>query len=603
MNILGINIYGHDTAAAIVVDGKLIGAVEEERFTRIKHDNDFPVKAIDYCMREAGIGINDIDYIAVSRDPKRLFTEKYLKYTLDNFPKANEIFLQSIDKFRSLLNIENEIREKTGYEGKIEFLNHHLCHFASSYYLSGFDEAALVSVDGLGEIESTVIGHARGKEIRVLKNINYPHSLGMLYTAITYYLGYTPNSAEGTVMALASYGDEHEEVLNGKSYIDIFMEIVQLKDEGSYELELDYFNFPYTKTGWVSDKFIETFGKRRDSGEPISRHHQNIAAALQRRYQEVYLHIMNYAQRATNSKNLSLAGGCALNCVANGMIPGNTDFQDMYIQPATTDSGTSIGAALYLSHQYDKKAELTERRKETYLGPLFSNKEIEDVLKRHNENGNSKISSLKVEDPSLEAARLLAEGKIIGWFQGRMEFGPRALGNRSILSRPYPAEAKDRINNEVKHREPFRPFAPSILKEHAAEYFDTTGDSHFMLMASKAREDKENSIIAAIHHDKTGRLHTVEKSLNEKYYNLIKYFYELTGVPLIINTSFNDKGEPVVCTPEDALVTFHKTNIDALIIGDYVVKRVEAESEGKGELKYLENKSLSKEIEEHDQRK
>jgi carbamoyltransferase len=448
-------------------------------------------------------------------------------------------------------------------EGKIEYVEHYYGHIASSYFFSGYKNSALVSIDGLGEIESTVIGKFENGKISILQKIDFPNSLGIFYSAITRYLGFKSGS-EGTTMALASFGDETDMIPNSdKRYIDIFDEMLILESYG-YRLNLDYFNFPYTKIDWVSNKFTNIFGPHREPNEPITKHYKNIAAALQKVFEKGYLHIMKVCKEITGMEYLSLAGGCALNCVANGKIKEYTGFKDIYIQPATHDGGTAIGSAIYYAY---KNGEIKESiySDTTYFGPEFTNDEIEKVLIANH------LSYTKLENPEKEAAKLLTDGKVIGWFQGKMEFGPRSLGNRSILANPKSNETKEYINKNVKHRESFRPFAPSALKETAKEYFKLDQDSPFMLIACDINEEKSNDIEAITHIDRTARVQLVTKERNRKYYELINEFYKLSGIPLVLNTSFNDKGEPIVCSPEDALKSFKSTNLDTLIMGDFII--------------------------------
>ncbi len=566
MVVLGLNIYGHDTAAAIVKDGELIAAIEEERLSRKKHDRDFPYLAIEYCLKEASLTLNEIDCLAVSKDFDKLFKEKYLQYTLDNYPKANELFLGGIDNIKEITNVENEIRETLQYNGKIKYCLHHVCHISSSYHLSGFEESAVLSVDGLGENDTTVLGHGKNGKITILDSIKFPHSLGMLYQAFTYFLGFTPNSAEGTVMALASFGDENSKNAQGVAYIDIFRDMINLHDDGTFSFNLEYFNYPFTRKGWVSEKTVELLGEKRKNSDEILQKHKDIAAALQKVFEETYVHLAVALQKKTGLKKLSVAGGCALNCVANAKILNETEFDDIYIQPAASDSGTAIGAALNTYRELSKKELNVKRVNTTYLGAAFSDAEIKKVF------DDEKIEYVYLENPSIKAAQLLYEGSVVGWFQGKMEFGPRALGNRSILSAPFPLAKKDYVNNEIKHREWFRPFAPSVLKDKAADYFKINCDSPFMLMAFDIVEDKLKDVEAIAHVDNTARIQMVTKETNEKYYELISEFYKLSGVPVVLNTSFNDKGEPIVCSPKDAIKSFYSTGLDYVIIGNYLVK-------------------------------
>lgn len=564
MNILGVNYYQHNSAAALISDGQLIAAAEEERFSRIKHDGRVPKHAVEYCLREGNLKLKDIDLIAVSVDFVRLFREKYLRYTLENFPKANELLMQNAQNMRTLLTAEDALRTTLNFDGRVEFFKHHLCHMASSFFMSGFEKATLVSMDGLGEIETTVAAYGDNKGISTIASQEFPHSLGLLYQAISAFLGYRFGS-EGTVMALASFGNGDEIVSQGKSYNEIFDEMIILKDDGLFDINPDYFNFPYTKTGWVSNKFTEIFSTHKSFEAPITQHHKNIAAGLQNVFEKSYLHVIRHAIQNTGCKNLCLAGGCALNCVANGKIRESTDARELYIQPAANDAGTSIGAGFYAASIYDKTMSRCDRMNTTYWGPSYEDELIHNLLYKHGFRFNP------IDDPAYEAAKLLDENKVIGWFQGRMEFGPRALGNRSILAPPNSLAVKDHINHNIKHREAFRPFAPSILQEHVHEYFKTSSDSPFMLEACHIRSDRKKDILGIIHIDDTSRIHVVTPERNQRYYDLIHHYYRLSGIPIVLNTSFNDKGEPIVCSPKDALADFIKLPLDALIIGGFLL--------------------------------
>jgi carbamoyltransferase len=569
MNVLGLNIYGHDTAAALVMDGNLIAAVEEERLTRVKHERRFPFHSIEYCLKEGNITLDDIDILAVSKDFDKLFKEKYLQYTIDNYPKANGLFLGGLDNIKEIMSIDYIIKNDLGYIGTVEYCLHHLCHVASSYFLSGFKDAALLSVDGLGEIDSTLLGYAVDGKINVINTIKFPHSLGMLYQAFTYYLGYKPNFSEGTVMALASFGDENAKSISGKTYIDIFREMIKLHDDGTFEINLEFFNYPYKREGWVSDKIIQLLGPMRKQDDEITQRHKDIAAALQKIFSKTYMHLIISLYNKTRIKNLCIAGGCALNCAFNGKLLSESPFEDIYIQPAASDSGTAIGAALLTYQKYSEKKLKRRRVNTTYLGPEYTNVEIKKVLDRLN------ISYEYIENIEYKGAELIYNGYIIGWFQGRMEFGPRALGNRSILSSPFSVKQKDYINKFIKHRELFRPFAPSVLEEFADKYFEINCSSPFMLFAVKVKHDKVKAIEAVVHVDNTARIQTVSKATNKLYYNLIYEFYKLSGVPVVLNTSFNDRGEPIVCSPIDAINTFYTTKLDYLIIGNYLLSQNE----------------------------
>jgi carbamoyltransferase len=567
LKTLGVNVYGHDTAAALVIDGELICAVEEERLSRQKHDAQLPFQAIEFCLRESQLTVDELDLIAFSTDLDRLVREKYLRYHLENYDLCRDHLAQSAGKISEILGRQEKVRTVLGFNGQIESFQHHQCHLASSYYQSGFSECAVVSIDGQGEIETTMTGRASEGRIQVLSSLEFPHSLGLFYTALTYYLGYKPQSAEGTVMALAALGHAEAEVPGlGRTYRDIFSEIITLEDNGTFRIGLDWFNYPHTRTGWVSASFTSLFGPPRTPESELDQHFLNIAAAMQQRFEEAYIHVLQDAHERTGSANLALAGGCALNCVANGKIISRTGFENVYIQPAAGDAGCAIGAAQLASISLGDTV-TPRQRLDTYLGPQFDNTEIEHALEL------AKQPYEELADPSRKAAELLARNDIIAWFQGRAEFGPRALGNRSILAAPFPIDVKDRINAKVKHREFFRPFAPAVLDDRFEEVFDGYRLSPFMLMAMTVKDAWKEKVPAIIHLDDSARVQTVLRDTNPQFFALIHHFNELTGVPVVLNTSFNDKGEPMVCSPADALNTFNNTEIDHLIMGNYLISK------------------------------
>jgi carbamoyltransferase len=567
MKILGIHCYGHDTAAALVVDGKLRSAVEEERLSRRKHDSGLPFNAIRFCLDEAGIGIGDVDFIAFSTDLDWLVQRKYLQYHLDDFAARRDHLIQSAANIENILTREQRILDEIGYSGPRKSFRHHLCHLASAYYQSGFAECAAVSIDGQGEFETTLIGTGAGSRVTPMKSLDFPNSLGLVYTAVTYHLGFQPHHAEGTVMALAAFGDGDAKIPGqARSYYELLCEMVKPSDDGTFNVDTSWFNFPFTRKGWVSDKFTAVFGPSRTREEAVTDNHRNIAAALQRRFEDIYLHVLDHAQKQTGSKNLALAGGCALNCVANGKILMTTGFERIYIQPASGDAGCAIGAAQLAAQELGEPIR-SEQRLHTYLGPRYDNDEIEKVLREKGERFEGPV------DTAEAGAELLAKGHVVAWFQGAAEFGPRALGNRSILAAPFPLAMKDRINAKVKHREAFRPFAPAVMEDRYGEVFNATHPSPFMLMALTAQDDWHDRIPAVLHEDDSARVQTVSAATNARFYDLLSHFNDKTGVPVLLNTSFNDKGEPIVCSPEDALRTFHGTDIDYLVIGDYVVSK------------------------------
>ena len=571
MFYLGINYYGHNTSCALVKDGKLLYASEEERFSRKKNDGSLPLKSIKNCLKTFNLTINDIDQIYAATVPHRLIKEKYFKYTANQFPNSNDLFFdkKSQNNIKYLINIEEKIKKKLNFKKKIRFVNHHYCHLASTHFLSGFKDSCCVSIDGLGEIESVAIGQANGNKIKLINSVDFPNSLGMFYSAITHFLGFKAMSSEGTVMALATFGNSNEKIPYQKStYYKKIREMISIEKNLKMQIDLSWFNFPFTREGWVSDKFIKYFGKPRKKKSKISKHHKNIAAALQKVFEEIYLEIIIQASKKVKSKNLTLSGGCALNCKANGLILSNTKFKDIYIQPASHDAGLAVGAAYlgYLSKNRNNSKNF-QRFDHTYLGPKYSQKQIKTTLTKIG------LKFEKLDNSPLNCANKLKQGNVVGWFQGKMEFGPRALGNRSILSAPYPSNKKNYINNKIKHREDFRPFAPAILEEKISTYYKINIRSPFMLIATFLKNKKyKKEIEATLHNDLSARVQTVSPKNNIKFYNLINNFYKITNVPVVLNTSFNDKGEPMVCSHIDALKSFYKTNLDYLYLDDFLIK-------------------------------
>lgn len=557
--ILGLNYIGHDASASLVRNGEVLSSVMEERFSRQKHDRSFPVQSIQYCLDHAGIGVNDLEAICYYMDPKEHFEQRVIHHLGRYYPKSVPLFPDMLGRALKVNNVEKEIRERLDFLGKIYFADHHKSHIATGFYLSPYEEAVVISIDGLGEISSTVIADCKGIEINILKRINFPHSLGMLYNSVTHYLGFNAVGDAGKVMGLTSYGDR-------SVYLDDFRKIVLLKEDGGYELDLDYFEFPFQRDLWISDKFIQLFGPKREKGDPLEKRHHDVAAGLQGMLEEVYYHLGRYAKEATGRDYLCLSGGVTLNSVANGKLLEREYFKDIFIPPPTGDDGTSLGSALLYNYQ---KLGDTDRYPliHGYLGPEYSDDEIERALKRFN------LEYYKSEDICKEAGAMLAENKIVGWFQGRMEVGPRALGNRSILANPGLEDVKDILNSRVKFREPFRPFAPSILAEDVGEWFDYDHEAPYMLFVFDVKKEKQHLVPGITHVDGSGRLQSVDKARNPKYHKLISEFKKHTGISMVINTSFNIKGEPIVNTPEDAVRCFLGNGLDCLILGDFVVKK------------------------------
>jgi carbamoyltransferase len=584
MYILGVNAYHGDASAAIVCDGQLVAAVEEERFTRIKHCAGFPYQAVKYCLEAAGIKPQELTHIAIARDPKAQLSAKVI-YAL-KIPQMAVRRLAPQGKFAA---IKEEVARALDVDveklpAEVRRVEHHKAHLASSFFVSGFDQAALLSVDGLGDFASTMWGLGQDNMITVGGAIVFPHSLGFFYTAITQYLGFWNYGDEYKVMGLASYGEPE--------FADEFTRIVQIERSRSgsgikdgklhFELGLDY--FIHHKVGsqitWeegapvigqlYSDFLEKRLGPARQAGAAVERRHQNIASSLQKRLEEAVIGLLNRLYEFYGLEKLCLAGGVAFNCVANGLIFERTPFREVYIQPAAGDAGLAVGAAFYVYHQLLKQPRSFVMN-HAYWGPEFSEEEIRQGVERLRiANCELRIAELPEEELVKVTARHIAEGKIVGWFQGRMEFGPRALGNRSIVVDPRRPEMKDILNSRIKHREPFRPFAPSILEESTGDYFDQSYPSPFMLMTYNVRPEKRDLIPAPTHVDGTGRLQTVSREQNLRYWQLIKEFEKLTGVPVVLNTSFNEN-EPIVCTPEEAIECFLRTKMDVLVMGNYLV--------------------------------
>lgn len=561
MLILGISAYYHDSAACIIKDGKVLYAAEEERFTRIKHDNQFPFNAIAFCLKEAGISINDVDYVAYYEKPLLKF-ERILETFIATYPFSLKPFLKGIPEWIEYkIKVGHTIRKKLRYRGEIFFIPHHYSHASVSFYPSPFKEAAILTVDGVGEYQTAGLWSGVDNKITPLKLINFPHSLGLLYSTFTSFLGFKVNEDEYKVMGLSAYGRS--------TYIDGIKKIVDIKEDGSFKLNMRYFAFRESFTMW-SREFEELFGKLRKPDEGITQRHKDIASSLQMVTEEVYFKMLNHLYELTHSKNLCISGGVALNALANGKIYEKTPFENVYIFGAAGDSGGAVGAGLYLYHSilnHKKRYNLVS----LFLGSGYKGSGIEQVLKQY----KLKYKKFRNEDDLIEkVAQLLSKNKIIGWFQGRMEFGPRALGARSILANPKPEFMKDRVN-EIKRREQFRPFAGSILQEYVSDYFEVPEKNYFspfMVFCFQVREDKRKKLSAIVHEDDTCRIQTVSKE-NGRYYRLIQRFYELTGIPCVLNTSFNLKGEPIVENLEQAIDNLLKTEMDCLAIGDFFVHK------------------------------
>jgi len=559
MNILGISAFYHDAAACLLRDGEIIAAASEERFTRKKHDADFPARAIQYCLDSGRIRADDLDYVGFYEKPFIKF--KRILYThLACYPRSFKPFLKAMPSWMTeKLIIPSVIRQKLGYEGEVLMIEHHLSHAASSYLLSPFREAAILTVDGVGEWSTATQGHGVNSDIRLFREIRFPHSLGLLYSAFTYYLGFKVNSAEYKVMGLAPYGQP--------TYYDKVRQLIDMRPDGSFHMDMHYFNY-LTGLTMTNGKFDELLGGPvRKSDDPLEQRHKDIAASVQKVTDEVMLTMANYVHKETGTRNLCLAGGVALNCVANGKILRDGPFEHLFIQPAAGDAGGAIGIASYIHHSL-LKSERTFTMRHAFTGPEYSQEEIREFL-----IGNE-IPFQELPEPELlrRVAQLIAEQNVIGWFQGRMEFGPRALGNRSILADARNPENRDRVNLKIKFREGFRPFAPSVLADRCAEWFELSEPSPFMLLVAQVRPEKRQ-IPSVTHVDGSARIQTVDRETNSLFYDLIAEFDRQTGVPVIINTSFNVRGEPIVCTPADAYRCFVQTGMDYLVLGDCLLDK------------------------------
>ena len=587
MYILGISAFYHDSAACLVRDGEIVSAAQEERFTRKKHDHNFPFKAIDFCLSHSKIRVSDLELVAFYDKPFLKFErllESYLSYApigLASFIKAMPLWI------KEKLWMKEYIKNELDYNGKTIFPEHHESHAASAFFPSPFKEAAILTMDGVGEWTTTSYGIGRDNNIELLAELKFPHSLGLLYSAFTYYTGFKVNSGEYKVMGLAPYGEP--------KYKDVILqELIDLKEDGSFKMNMDYFDY-VAGLRMTNNKFNRLFGgPPREPETKLTQKEMDLARSLQEVTEEIVLKMANHVYKETGQNNLAVAGGVALNCVANGKLLREGPFENIWIQPAAGDAGGAVGAALIGWYNYFEKPRTVngkDAQKGSYLGPEFSNEEIMDFLNRK-EIPFSKIPS---KDIPQRIADLIANEKVIGWFQGRMEFGPRALGARSIIGDARSPKMQAQMNLKIKFREGFRPFAPSVLAERVSDYFEMNVESPYMLLVADVKKGRQkrmkeednklfgidklniirSDIPAVTHIDYSARIQTVHKDTNELYYDLIKIFDEKYNCPVIINTSFNVRGEPIVCTPEDAYRCFMRTHIDYLIMGNYLLDKIE----------------------------
>ena len=566
--ILGIKYLAHDTAAAVMVDGKLLAACEQERYTLDKHSRLFPVDAIHDCLRKARLTMDDVGEIAFGGDPEACIRRTYLESAIRD-PKRVGMLIQEFDRVKEMFNVEEIIREKTGFQGKITFFDHHLTHLASSYFPSGFQDAVLLSIDGVGDNKTMKLGVGRGGAIEALhEEYDYPHSLGLAYAAITCYLGWKNVHHEGIIMALACFGDsDHIVPGQNRSYYSFFEDIIQYDGRYGITINPEWMAYYYERNKWVSDRFVEVFGPRRKYDlATLNQHHKDISAALQRRLEEVVLGVLRNARKDTGLKHLCLSGGVALNCSMNGRIERERVFDQIFVQPASGDAGLAIGACFLAQRARDPNYRPVKNHN-YYLHSEFTDAEMEQALKEAN------VPYTRPADLYGELAKKLAAGKVLAWYQGGSEFGPRALGNRSILAKPFPDGMRDHINDHVKFREYFRPLAPACLKEYLHEYFDIGQESPHMLIACKVQPAKKTAIPATVHVDDSCRVQSVGPDNNERFYKLLKAFHAESGCPVLLNTSFNVKGQPIVHTPQQAIACFLGTQIDLLALGDFLVDK------------------------------
>lgn len=594
MNILGISALYHDSAASLVINGEITAAAQEERFTRVKHDLRMPENAISYCLKEGGINAGDID-IVVFYDNPFLTLDRYMKNILATGTDSKDVINRSFESmFGEKIWIHKMIDQVLGENKnrKVFVCEHHISHAASAFYPSPYEKAIIITLDGVGEWATTTVGVGSGKNIEIKEELNFPHSLGLLYSAFTYFCGFKVNSGDYKFMGLAPYGEPvYEDLIREK--------LVDIKDDGSFALNMDYFDYQYGRT-MTNEKFGELFGgPRREPETEITKREMDIAASAQKVVEDIILKLVKHAKEeyGKDIDNLVMAGGVALNCVANGKIKNSKIFKNIWIQPAAGDAGGSLGCALYAAYQYDCNArcvELTDSQRGSYLGPEYSEEEIETYLIQN------KFPYHKIQENLYQKiAGLLDEGKVIGLFHGRMEFGPRALGNRSIIADARSETMQVKLNQKIKFRESFRPFAPSVLREDVSEYFELDAESPYMLLVENVRKERRNEVYlkedlekyhgnmleivkqkrsdipAVTHVDYSARIQTVTEDTNPYYYNILKEFKKLTGYGVIVNTSFNVRGEPIVCAPKEAYECFMRTDMDVLVLENCILYKEE----------------------------
>jgi len=586
VTILGISAFYHDSAACLVEDGKIVAAAQEERFTRKKHDAAFPKHAIEYCLREGDVNAQELDYVGFYDKPLLKF-ERILENYLGVAPRGWRSFMTAMPVWvkEKLFTRELIRRELGDYQGPVLFSEHHESHAASAFYPSPFGQAAILTMDGVGEWATSSYGTGKGKDVKLLAELHYPHSLGLLYSAFTYYTGFRVNSGEYKLMGLAPYGEP--------KYVDrILDKVLELKDDGSFKLNMKYFNYLHglTMTNGAFDRLFG--GPARKPESRVTQREMDVAASIQKVTEKIILRMVRHVHRQTEAENLCLAGGVALNCVGNGRVLREGPFKRLWIQPAAGDAGGALGVALLIHHGvlgHERTPCQADSMKGSLLGPSFSEEQIKIYL----DSVGAAYTKLPYQDIIRRTAELLAQEKVVGWFQGRMEFGSRALGSRSILGDARSRKMQSVMNLKIKFRESFRPFAPSVLREHVGENFELDCDSPYMLLVAPVREDRRmpmteeqrnlfgieklkvprSDIPAVTHVDYSARIQTVHRETNEMYHDLLREFYRLTGCAVLVNTSFNVRGEPIVCTPKDAYLCFMRTEMDNLVIGSHLLEK------------------------------
>lgn len=588
MNILGISAFYHDSAACLVQDGKIVAAAQEERFTRKKHDPEFPKFASQFCLKEGGISVSDLDYVVFYDKPVLKF-ERLLETYLTTAPQGFTSYARAMPLWlKHKLWIPDTIKNELKYEGEILFTEHHQSHAGSAFYPSPFNKAAILTIDGVGEWTTNSLGVGEGNYFKLLKEIHFPHSLGLLYSAFTYFTGFKVNSGEYKVMGLAPYGEPKYAKI-------IYDNLIDLKEDGSFHLNLKYFNY-MGGLSMTNDEFGDLFGgPRRKPESPLTQREMDLAASIQVVVEECMLRQARYLHKETGLDNLCLAGGVALNCVGNGHLLRKGPFKNIFIQPAAGDAGGALGAALCVWYGYLENQRKTDEKHDSLraslLGPSFTNQEIVSQLSQF----GAVVKEIADDQLYTRVAELLDQEKVVGWFQGRMEFGPRALGGRSIIGDPRSKSMQSKMNLKIKFRESFRPFAPAVMREHVSEYFELDCDSPYMLIVAPVREERRikmtpeqerlfgiaklnvprSDIPAVTHVDYSARIQTVDRDEHPGFYKLLSAFHKRTGCAVLVNTSFNVRGEPIVCTPADAYACFMRTEMDCLVIGNYLMLKEE----------------------------